>query len=131
MGVVYYANHFIWFEIGRAEFLRAAGIPYLELEKRGIFTPVAEAYCKYKTPARYDELIEVDTSIVALKGARIRFEYEIRHHDTGVVIAEGYTVMAFVDRQGRPIAIEVACPDVFEKLRSVVTESRWGAKHHG
>ncbi|MGB9867439.1 MAG: acyl-CoA thioesterase [Bacillota bacterium] len=117
MGVVYYANHFVWFEIGRAELLRAAGIPYAEFERRGIFTPVVEAYCKYKSPARYDELIEIHTSVTTVKGTRFRFEYAIREHETGRLIAEGYTVLAFTDRSGRPIAIEQLHPDIHGMLK--------------
>lgn len=130
MGIAYYANHFIWFEIGRAELLRALGISYASLEERGLFTPVVEAYCKYKTPAKYDELIEVDTSIVMVKGARMRFDYQIRHHDSGQTIAEGYTVMAFVDRRGRPIAIERVYPDVYERLRATSIDSDGGIESH-
>lgn len=126
MGVVYYANHFVWFEIGRAELLRAAGIPYAELERRGIFTPVVEAYCKYKSPARYDELIEIDTRITMVKGTRIKFEYVIREHETARLIAQGYTVLAFTNGSGRPVAIEHEYPDIYRALSAVCEEGVQG-----
>ena len=77
MGQAYYGNYFRWFEIGRNELFRSLGLAYTEVERQGIFLPVAEAYCKYSAPAKYDDLLIIETSIdTRLKGA-LKFDYRI------------------------------------------------------
>jgi acyl-CoA thioester hydrolase len=102
MGVVYYANYLIWFEVGRTDWLREAGSTYRTMEAEGVGLPVIEAHCAYAQPARYDDEIEVRTTGRLLSPARVAFDYElVRPHDA-VVIATGSTVHAAVDRNGRP-----------------------------
>ncbi|MBI4649831.1 acyl-CoA thioesterase, partial [Candidatus Desantisbacteria bacterium] len=103
MKVVYYSNYFIWFEKGRTEYFRNIGIPYTDLENEGIYVPVVEAYCRYSSSARYDDLIEVYTRIRELKKATITFEYEIKRD--GVLLATGHTVHAFVNNKSRPVKV--------------------------
>jgi acyl-CoA thioester hydrolase len=100
MGVVYYANYLVWFEIGRTEWLRDAGWTYREMEEAGITLPVIEAHCGYRQPARYDDEIEVRTTASALSPVRIRFDYEVCR--AGEPLAEGYTVHASLGAGGRP-----------------------------
>ena len=85
MGFVYYANYFVYFEMARAKFLRDVGLPYGELESRGVMLPVVEAHCEYKKPAHYDDLLVVN-STVSLKGSRLRVEYEIKRGDDLIVL---------------------------------------------
>src|SRR5262249_48328288 len=77
MGVVYYANYLIWFEVGRADRLRAGGWSYRELEVEGVTLPVIDVRCEYRQPARYDDELEIRTAGALLSPVRVRFDYEI------------------------------------------------------
>lgn len=77
MGIAYYANYLIWFEVGRTEWMRALGPSYSELEQSGLFLPVIKVSCQYKAPARYDDELTVITWIESLRGVRVAFNYEI------------------------------------------------------
>ena len=79
MGVVYYANYFVWFEVARADLLRALGWSYREMEQPGVWLPVIEAHCEYRRPARYDDEMEVRTEGRVLSPVRMEFTYEVRH----------------------------------------------------
>ena len=102
MGVVYYANYLVWFEVGRTEWLREGGWSYREMEADGISLPVIEAHCEYRQPARYDDEIEIRTVAKALTPVRIRFDYEVRKTAGDSLSATGYTVHAALGRDGRP-----------------------------
>ena len=97
--VVYYANYFRWFESGRREILRSMKINYLELEKRGIITPVVEAHCNYFHPARYDDVVIVETKIADVKEKSIKFENNIFRKKGKKLLAAGYTINVFVDKK--------------------------------
>jgi len=100
MGVVYYANYLRWFEAGRTEFLRAKGLSYSEFEAREkLILPVAEAGVSYLSPARYDDLVVVETSLAQARRASARFTYAIRRGPD--LLATGFTVHACVDATGR------------------------------
>ena len=102
MGVAHHANHFIWFEIGRTELMRARAVTYRRLEDDGIFLPVIEASCAYHAPARYDDLLRVRTRIEGATAVRITFEYRVESEADGRLLATGTTRHASVDRDGRP-----------------------------
>jgi len=96
MAIVYYSNYLRLFEIGRTELLREQGITYREVEDKGFFLPTTEAYVKYSKPARYDDLLTIETVIGFVKRASSRFDYTIfRQQD---VIVKGYTVHVCLDR---------------------------------
>jgi acyl-CoA thioester hydrolase len=102
MGVVYYANYFVWFEIGRTDLLRAAGWSYREMESDGFTLPVIDAHCSYHQSAQYDDDLEVLTTGAMLSPVRVQFTYEIvRLADAGR-LATGITVHATLNRSGRP-----------------------------
>jgi len=98
MRFVYYANYLVYFEMARAEMLREVGLPYAELEKKGIFLPVVEAHCVYKTPAHFDDALKV-VSRCAIEGPRLRVDYEVTRGDT--LIATGYTVHVCLSAEGK------------------------------
>jgi acyl-CoA thioester hydrolase len=102
MGVVYYANYLVWFEVGRTEWLRDAGWSYREIETSGVALPVIEAHCEYRQPARYDDEIEILTKATLLTPVRIRFDYDAVRREDGLRVAAGYTVHAALDLSGRP-----------------------------
>jgi acyl-CoA thioester hydrolase len=100
MGVVYYANYLRWFEAGRTEFLRAKGLSYSDFEAREkLILPVAEAGVNYLQPARYDDLVGIETRLVATRRASARFEYAVRRGPD--LLATGFTVHACVDGDGK------------------------------
>jgi len=102
MGVVYYANFFVWFEVGRADLLRASGWNYREMELDGFSMPVIEAHCTYRESAKYDEEIEVRTWGALLSPVRVQFTYEVVRAADAATLATGTTVHATLDRAGRP-----------------------------
>jgi acyl-CoA thioester hydrolase len=102
MGVVYYANYLVWFEIGRTDLLRQNGWSYREMEVDGYSLPVIDAQCAYKASAKYDDEIEVRTSGGMLSPVRVKFSYEVVRAADRTVLATGSTVHATLDRDGKP-----------------------------
>ena len=102
MGVVYYANYLVWFEVGRTDLLRESGWNYREMEKEGYALPVIEAHCTYRQPAKYDDELEVRTTGTLLSPVRVQFAYEIVRTADAVVLATGTTIHATIDATGRP-----------------------------
>lgn len=102
MGVVYYANYFVWFEVGRTDLLRSLGWTYREMEHDGIILPVIEAHCEYHRPSRYDDEMEVRTEGRMLSAVRMEFIYTVVRREDQQVTASGRTVHAAIDRSGRP-----------------------------
>ena len=101
MGVVYYANYFIWFEIGRTDLLRTSGWSYRDMEREGFSLPVIEAQCAYRAPARYDDELDVRTSGTLVSPVRVKFTYEIVRTPDRLILATGATVHAALNREGR------------------------------
>ena len=102
MGVAYYANYLVWFEVGRTEWLRSRGYAYRSLEGEGVFLPVTEASCRYLAPSRYDDLVWIVTRVGKLGRTVVRFDYRILKED-GTLAAEGHTEHCFLSRAGRPV----------------------------
>ena len=106
MGVVYYANYLTYFEVGRVEYLRAAQADYRAIEEGGFIAAVTRVGCRYYAPARFDDLLAIGARAARLGRASLRFEYEIRREPDGVLIAEGFTEHACLDRQSlRPVRL--------------------------
>ena len=101
MGVVYYANYLRWFERGRSEFLREIGLPYARIEAAGFHFPVAEVACRYAQSARYDDVIEIATTLVELSRVYLMFEYKISRQADHLALATGSTKHACIDRDGQ------------------------------
>jgi acyl-CoA thioester hydrolase len=116
MGVVYHSNFFIWFEIGRVELFRELGVVYKDMEETDdCFIVVGECKCRFKRPARYDDLLRVRTRIAEAGSRKITFEYEIVSNASGELLATGETVHVICDRQGRPKSL----PEAYRKLFGV------------
>jgi len=105
MGVVYYANYLVWFEIGRTEWLRETGWTYRAMEADGLSLPVIEARCEYRAGARYDDELEIRTTGRLVSPVRLAFDYEVVRRDDGVVVAAGQTTHATLNRAGRPVRL--------------------------
>src|SRR5579863_1508598 len=130
MGIVYYANYLVWFELGRVELLRSIGLAYSRLETdHGCILPVIDVSCRYKSPARYDDQILIETRPVLLRGTVLKFAYQIyRNSDQDgkerELLAEGETVHVVCDDQlqRKPL------PEKYEAaLRALMQESQDGS----
>jgi acyl-CoA thioester hydrolase len=126
MGIVYYANYLVWFEIGRVELLRSLGLAYSQLEKEHeCILPVVEASCRYRAPARYDDEILIETRPALLRGSVIKFAYRIfrkanqKGKERELLLAEGETVHVVCDDQlnKKPLPEHYA-----EALRALMAE---------
>ncbi len=114
MGVVYYANYYIWFEIGRTDFCRAHGFAYREMEEQdGLYIMVAESWCRHKAPARYDDEVMVRTCLQEMRKRVLVFGYEVYRVATDELLAEGKTVHVITDREGRPRTLPDKYRDLF------------------
>jgi acyl-CoA thioester hydrolase len=114
MGVVYYANYLVWFEVGRTDLLRDAGWTYRAMETEGFSLPVIEAHCDYRQSARYDDDLEIRTTGSVVSPVRIRFDYAVTRAAENTLLATGHTVHATLDRAGRPCRL----PD---RVRAILT----------
>ena len=124
MGVVYYGNYFIWFEIGRVELCRQLGFEYKQMETEDdSFLVVAESQCRYKRPARFDDLLTIRTRVTAAQRRTVRFGYEIIHQGTGATIATGETTHVICDRLGQTKSL----PEKYRKYLPV--EARKASEH--
>src|SRR5262245_38612603 len=111
MGMVYYANYLVWMEIGRTDFCRECGFSYRDLEqKEQAFLAVAEANCRYIAPARYDDLILVETELARIRSRVIEFVYRIKSEAT--LLAEGRTLHVVIGTDGKPRTL----PDPYLQL---------------
>ena len=102
MGVVYYANYLVWFEVARADLLRSLGWSYRDMEHAGVSLPVIEAHCEYHRPARYDDELDVRAEGRMLSPIRIEFTYQVMRRPEQTVVASGHTVHAGIDPGGKP-----------------------------
>jgi len=111
MGVVYHPNYFLYFEAGRTELLRSAGVVYSDLEKSGVFLVVTEASCTYRSAARYDEDLQVATKVDHVGKATIGFAYRVLG-PSGALLVEGRTTLASVDASKSPVRLPKHVTDV-------------------
>jgi len=113
MGIVYYANFFVWFEIGRTDLCRQLGFTYEQMEREeGLYLMVAETRCRYKAPAHYDEEIVVRTKLRAVRKRVLVFAYEVYRALDPMLLAEGETIHVITDHDGRPRAL----PEKYREL---------------
>jgi acyl-CoA thioester hydrolase len=123
MGVVYHANFFTWFEVGRVELCRQLGFEYKRMESEDdSYIVVAEAQCRYKRPARFDDLLVIRTRVTQAQRRTVRFAYEILNQATRELIATGETLHVICDRAGRPKSLP-------EKYRAYFHAHPLSAKH--
>ena len=114
MGVVYYANYLIWMEVARVDYCQALGFRYKDLEiDHGVLLAVTEANCRYLSPARYDEEVEIRTTISRANRRVVTFDYEMRSVSTGARLATGFTSHIFLNREMRPTTLPVQFQRLF------------------
>lgn len=117
MGIVHHSNYAVWFEAGRTDFIKQAGISYSELETRGVFLPLYEITARFKSPARYEDEIAVITSLKQLTRVRLLLSYEVVNTTTNTLLATGETLHAFTNTALKPLNVEKALPDVYALLK--------------
>lgn len=120
MGIAYHANYLVWFEVGRTELMRASGVEYAKIEADGVMLPVVEAEIHWRQPARYDDLLVVETTLAGLSPAKIRFAYRVVRKADGQLLCEGSTLHGFVTREGRPVALPRRAPALYRRLSELV-----------
>ncbi|MEP7214406.1 MAG: thioesterase family protein [Acidobacteriota bacterium] len=119
MGIVHHANYLVWFEAGRSELCRDRGFSYKAMEEEdNALLVVAESYCRYKSPAFYDDLLIVRTQVAEIRSRSIRFVYEIVRPSDGTLIAEGETLHLVTDEDKRVRVI----PEIYKQLLLANTE---------
>jgi acyl-CoA thioester hydrolase len=134
MGVVYHVNYLNWFEIGRTEWVRHAGIDYKEMEAHGLLLPVLDVQASFRKPAFYDDWITVCTRVSEMTSVRVRFESRVvsgnmteieggryeGEEPPGVLLVRGGTNHTWVNRDWKPVRLEREAPDWYEKLNALV-----------
>lgn len=118
MGIVYHSNYIIWFDMGRTEFMRSLGYEYSQLERSGLWLPIIEVGCQYKSPAAYDDEITIETYIEELTRVRIKFKYKVFKGKT--VLVEGFTIQAFTTDKLKPVALNKVNIDLYKKLMECI-----------
>jgi acyl-CoA thioester hydrolase len=119
MGIVYHGHYIAWFEIGRTEYCRAAGVPYRALEDAGLLILVTAVDCRYRRSARYDDEVRVVTRIAELAGRGLAFEYAVLDAD-GRLLAEGATRHVFAGADGKPTRAPAEVIEALERFRAGV-----------
>lgn len=114
MGVVHHSNYFRWFEMGRVEYLRQAGIYLLDLMADGIIFPITDVSCKYRASARFDDYIIIETKMADLSRAKMVYDYRVIREADGTLLATGQTQNVFTNNDGKIIRLP---PEIYDKLQ--------------
>jgi len=101
MGIVYHTNYIRWFELGRNELMRQLGVSYTELEKLGLNLPLTKVSCHYLAPAKYDQMVTIETGFDYIKRASIKFNSKIWDENQQTLLVEGYTIHACTNKEGK------------------------------
>lgn len=114
MSVLYHSEYIHIFERSRGEYSRACGLSYNLIEQKGVMLPVREVQCRYRSPARYDDLVQVHVAISEWGRASVRFIYKLYDEARIKLLAEGMTHHAVVNREGRPIPVPDWLKDAYQ-----------------
>ncbi len=118
MGVAYHANYLVWCEIGRTDFIRRHGLNYAQMEREGMLLAVSEATVRFHAPARYDDLVRVETTLAEVKSRSLTFAYLMTNADTLARLASAWTTLIFLNQAGRPVTIPAAVRSALQDARS-------------
>ena len=120
MGIVHHSNYYPWFEIGRGEFIKETDISYKDMEEQGILMPLAESYCKYIVPAKYEDLVTIETWIETLSPVKVIFNYKVIREEDGVILAKGSTTHAFVNGDFKIINIKKTSNEIWSNISKLI-----------
>lgn len=117
MGIVHHSNYPLWFERGRKDYLKKAGIPSSRIASQGIFLPLSEMECQFKSPAKAGDEIVIFTKIQSMSCIKIKFEYMVYKKEKGLLLAAGKTVHVWTNCKIEPINIILAAPEIYQRLK--------------
>ena len=120
MGIVHHSNYAVWFEAGRTDFLKKAGISNSSIEARGVLLPLYEMNCQFKSPAKYEDEILVVTKLNSLSRVRLQFSYEVVNADNSKLLATGETMHAWTTRELKPVNAKKIIPDIYSNLSGII-----------
>jgi len=118
MGVVYHANYLAWCEVGRTEFIRTGGMSYRQMEETGVALAVADASIRFHAPARYDDVVRVETTLTDVRSRSVTFAYLISRVDDGARLVSASTMLVSLGRGSRPMAMPPQVRDILERARA-------------
>ncbi len=116
MGVVHHSRYYPWFEVGRTELFASSGKTYGDMESTGVMMPLVESRCRYIIPACYEDVLTIKTLIKSLSPVKIEFEYEVIRKKDSVLLARGYTLMAFTNLEFKPVNLKKHSPDFWDYI---------------
>ena len=119
MGLTHHSNYIRWMEEARLDYLEQAGLPYDQLEKMGVFSPVVSVECKYRTPTTFPEQVCIAVAVEGFNGVRLRFRYEMRNGDRPVASAR--SEHCFVNGEGKLLRLKRDHPELYERLSALVS----------
>lgn len=122
MGVVHHSNYIRYFEEARLTWMEEIGISYSAMEKEGIIIPVTFVDCQYKIPVRFDEVVDIKTSIAKFDGVKMEFVYEIESPETGVLHTTGRSGHCFLDADLKPVLVRKKQPEIYQKIVDALRE---------
>lgn len=117
MGIAHNSVYPVWFETGRMKYLKKADISSSRINALGLFLPLSELKCEFKSPARFNDEIMITTNIIYISCVRVKFEYKVSSMKDGKLLATGKTVHAWTDRSIKPLNVEKAAPEIYRKLK--------------
>lgn len=116
MGIVHHSQYINWFEIGRTDYIRELDKSYGEIEEEGYYLPVIGVELSYKIPAKYEDLVTIETNIHSYNGVRIKFHYKAIRESDGVALAEGFTEHCWTTTEMRPVKFQKVWPELHHKI---------------
>lgn len=122
MGVIHHGNYLSWFEVGRTNCISDFGFTYGEIEQKGIWLPVIEANLSYKSPAKYDDVVTIATSVSEYNGIRINFFYQIKRKRNGKLLVEGTTKHCWTDKGMKPLSLRKHWPELHKTIENMIKE---------
>lgn len=123
MGIVHHSNYAIWFEAGRTDFIRKAGLSYSEIEEKGIMLPLIELKCNFKYPANYEDELIIKTNVKEMTGTRIRFYYEVvKNTEKPVILSTGETMHVWTDKNLKPVNLKKYSSELYELFSNFFEE---------
>lgn len=120
MGIIHHSNYAVWFEAGRTDFLKKAGVSNTNIEAKGILLPLYEMNCQFKSPAKYEDEIIVLTSLKQISRVRLYFSYQVINAVNQKLLATGETMHAWTDKALKPVNASKTVPDVYSLLSQAV-----------
>ncbi len=122
MGIIHHSNYIRWMEEARIAYMDAMGFPYLQVEEAGIISPVLEVQCSYRSMTHFGDRVRIEVKLSSFKGVKYSISYVMRDEKTQEVRAEASSSHCFLSREGKPVNIKKALPDLYETMQKALEE---------